>query len=112
MINFECQDFLTSTSPIEHGTIIINPPYGERLKEKDEIIPFYQDIGTHLKHAYEGSDAWIISSNMRALKFVGLRPSQRNPIFNGPLECRYNKYELYRGSKKGSKQEEESPVIK
>lgn len=105
MINFECQDFLTSKSPIEHGTIIINPPYGERLKEKDEIIPFYQDIGTHLKHEYEGSDAWVISSNMRALKFVGLRPSQKNPIFNGPLECRYNKYELYRGSKKGSKQD-------
>ena len=106
MINYQCQDFLTSKSQINHGTIIINPPYGERMKEKDEIIPFYQDIGTHLKHAYEGCDAWIISSNMRALKFVGLRPSQKNPIFNGPLECRYNKYELYRGSKRGSKQED------
>lgn len=98
-IEFKELDFLNPDLFFHNSTIIMNPPYGERMRDKDDIIPFYQEIGTQLKHHCEGSDAWIISSNIRALKFVGLRPSRKIKLFNGPLECRLQKFELYRGKK-------------
>ena len=103
LIFFRNTDFMDATTEIEPGTIVMNPPYGERLKEEDEIIPFYQDIGSHLKHHYQGWDAWILSGNIRAIKFVGLKPSRRIHLFNGPMECKFHKFEMYRGSKKAVK---------
>jgi putative N6-adenine-specific DNA methylase len=105
LIEFKQMDFLHSNDHFNNGIVLMNPPYGERLKEVEEIIPFYQEIGTQLKHHYEGCDAWIISGNIEALKFIGLRPSRKIRLFNGPLECKLQKYELYRG-KKGEEQKE------
>ena len=103
MITFEQQDFLKSDSFVDNTILILNPPYGERLKEKEEIIPFYKEIGTKLKHFYMGCDAWIISGNLEAIKFIGLKPSRKIKIFNGPIECKLHKYELYKGSNKSNK---------
>lgn len=86
----------------ETGTIIINPPYGERL-DPDDINDFYREIGDTLKNEFQGWDAWIITSNKEALKHIGLRTSKRIKLYNGPLETRFVHYELYRGSKKGLK---------
>ena len=85
--------------PSDSGILIINPPYGERLKD-DEINQFYSMIGSTLKHKWAGFNVWILSSNMEALKFIGLKPSKKITLFNGQLECRFLKYELYSGSKK------------
>jgi putative N6-adenine-specific DNA methylase len=79
--------------------MIMNPPYGERIKSED-IIGLYKEIGNTLKQSYSESEAWIISGDLRAIKFVGLKPSKKIKLFNGPIECRFMKYELYRGSKK------------
>jgi putative N6-adenine-specific DNA methylase len=101
-IEFECIDFFQTTHTAGKGIVVINPPYGERLK-MDDIINFYKDMGSRLKHFYQGCDAWIISANYEALKFFGLRTSRKIKLFNGPMECRLQKYELYQGSKKASK---------
>jgi putative N6-adenine-specific DNA methylase len=106
LIEFKKMDFLHSDDHFNNGIVLMNPPYGERLKELEEIIPFYQEIGTQLKHHYDGCDAWIISGNIEALKFIGLRPSRKIKLFNGPIECKLQKYELYRG-KKWEEQKEE-----
>lgn len=98
-ITFKQLDFLKSEAQFNDGIILINPPYGERLKEEDEIIPFYQEIGTQLKHHCEGCEAWIISNNLKALKFIGLRPSRKIRLFNGPLDCKLHKYELFKGKR-------------
>ena len=98
-VQFKRMDFLHSEEHFNDGLVLINPPYGERLKEKDEIVPFYKEIGTQLKHHYENCDAWIISSNLEALKFIGLRPSRKIRLFNGPLDCKLQKYELFKGKK-------------
>lgn len=82
-----------------NGLVIMNPPYGERLPI-EEIGNFYKEIGDKLKQDFQGYTAWIISSNVAALKRVGLAASQRLPLFNGPLECKYYKFELYKGSKR------------
>lgn len=86
--------------PGKAGLIIINPPYGERIRLHD-IIGLYKSIGNTLKQEFAGYQAWVISSDQRALSFIGLRPSAKLPVFNGPLECRFEHFDLYRGSKRG-----------
>jgi putative N6-adenine-specific DNA methylase len=82
----------------DKGTIIMNPPYGERMKEED-INEFYGQIGDTLKNYYAGHTAWILSANKEALKHIGLRTSKRYTLYNGPLKCKYHKYEMYQGSR-------------
>lgn len=91
-------DFKDREAPASNGTVIINPPYGERLRPED-VEALYKEIGDTLKQKYKGFNAWILSSNPDAIKRVGLRPAQRLVLFNGALECRFLKYELYEGSK-------------
>jgi putative N6-adenine-specific DNA methylase len=83
----------------ERGFIIMNPPYGLRLKEHD-IHSFFKMIGDTLKHNFTGFTAWIISPEEGVIKSIGLRPSKKMKIFNGPLECKFAKFELYKGSVK------------
>lgn len=90
--------FETEQADIQYH-IMMNPPYDERLKE-EAIIAFYQLIGDTLKTSLKGSEAWIISAHIPALKRLGLRPSKKYTLFNGPLESRFHKFEMYAGSKK------------
>lgn len=85
--------------PAGRGVVIMNPPYGERMV-KDNIEELYKSIGDTFKKNFSGYDCWVISSNMEAFKHVGLRPSRKIVLFNGPLECRFMKYEMYQGTKK------------
>ncbi len=91
-----------------HLHMVFNPPYGERLDRSDldsdfNVEEFYADIGDTLKQNYPGTDAWFITSNLEALKYVGLRPSRKIKVFNSQLESRLAKYVMYEGSKKASK---------
>lgn len=76
------------------STIIMNPPYNERLKI-EELEDFYKSIGDTLKRKFQNSEAWLITSNLDALKTVGLRTSKRLDLSNGGLDCKFVKYELY-----------------
>jgi putative N6-adenine-specific DNA methylase len=102
-IKLERTPFEKLVPPVKPGTLIFNPPYGERL-QSDDIVGFYKMIGDVLKQRFSGFEAWLISSDFEALKNVGLKPSAKFPVFNGPLECRFVKFNLYEGSKKMKKQ--------
>ncbi len=78
--------------------MVFNPPYGERLNL--DMEEFYGSIGDTLKRSYPGTEAWFITSNLEALKYVGLRPSRKIKVFNSHLESRLVKYVMYEGSKK------------
>ncbi len=92
-------DFFESTKEVEGLLhIAFNPPYDERLEVN--IEEFYSQIGDTLKQNYPGTNAWFITANLEALKHVGLRPSRKIKVFNGKLEARLVKYEMYAGSKK------------
>lgn len=91
--------------------VVMNPPYGERLRPKDKaqedrentdsaVCKLYDEIGTILKHKFAGSTAWIISSNEAAMQNIGLHASRRIKLLNGELDCSYNKYELFKGERK------------
>lgn len=79
--------------------MLFNPPYGERLEI--DMGVFYKQIGDTLKQGYPNTNAWFITSNLEALKHVGLRPSRKIKLVNAKLESRLVKYEMYAGSKKG-----------
>ncbi|WP_372640702.1 class I SAM-dependent RNA methyltransferase [Ancylomarina sp.] len=85
--------------PTEKGILITNPPYGERLKVQD-LEGLYSMIGERLKHKFMGYDAWILSYGKECFDSIGLRPSRKVTLFNGPLECKFQKYSMFAGSKK------------
>ena len=103
-ITIKHEDFFkTQKAGAEKLHMVFNPPYGERL-ENLNVEEFYGNIGTTLKHGYPNTDAWFITSNLEALKHIGLRPSRKIKVFNAKLEGRLVKYEMYEGSKKAKKQ--------
>lgn len=77
-------------------TLLMNPPYDERLKV-DNIDKFYKQIGDTLKQHYSGSTAYIYSGNIEALKNVGLRPEQKIVLKNAGIDSRMYKFSLYEG---------------
>lgn len=79
-----------------NATIIINPPYGERLVEENMDL-LYAMIGERLKHHFAGNTAWILTSSKEYLKNVGLKPGKKLTLYNGSLECTFAKYELFSG---------------
>ena len=82
-----------------NALVMLNPPYGERLKSNKEMEDLYSSIGTTLKHQFAGATAWIISSNEAAMKCIGLKPTAKLRLLNGELDCQFNKYELFNGKR-------------
>ncbi len=99
VIEVERRDFINSQPPAENAMLIFNPPYNEKLRADTGTL--YRSIGDTLKTNYSGTNAWMITSDLEGLKTLGLRTSRRIPVMNGALECRFVKYELYKGTKKG-----------
>jgi putative N6-adenine-specific DNA methylase len=102
IVEVEQGDFADSPQGEEGTTIIMNPPYGERMKHED-LAALYAMIGTTLKHRFPGSDTWILSSSKEALGQVGLRPSGKRILYNGALECMYVNYKTFTGKWKDHK---------
>ncbi|TYB73120.1 class I SAM-dependent RNA methyltransferase [Bizionia gelidisalsuginis] len=99
-ISIKHEDFFkTQKGGEEKLHMVFNPPYGERLDI--DMESFYKNIGDTLKQNYANTDAWFITSNLEALKHVGLRPSRKIHLMNARLDSRLVKYEIYAGSKKG-----------
>lgn len=98
-ITFSRKSFFDMKVDKPMGTVLLNPPYDERMKHED-IASFYKQIGDKLKKDFSGWTCWIITSNLEAAKYIGLRPTRKITLFNGSLECRLFKFEMYAGTKK------------
>ncbi len=92
--------YFDSVSPTKNGILIMNPPYGIRMEERGELRDLYKGIGNVLKQNFIGFDAWIISPNFETAKFIGLRPSKKITLYNGPIETRFLKFEVYEGTRR------------
>ena len=97
-ITIEQQNFFDTKKTVGLLHMVFNPPYGERLDI--DLERFYREMGDTMKQNYPGTNAWFITANLEALKFVGLKPSRKIKLFNGSLEARLVKYEMYEGSKR------------
>lgn len=93
------RDFTKSDPPFHSGIMITNPPFGQRLPVSD-LQHQYKQIGDILKNRYTGWSTWLLASDKQALKFLGLRPSRKITVFNGPLECKFVNFEVFEGSRK------------
>jgi putative N6-adenine-specific DNA methylase len=99
LIHWERREFSDFTPPPGPGTLILNPPYGQRLGEEEELKPLYRLIGDIMKQRCTGYTAYLLTGSQELSKCVGLRASRRFVLFNGPIECRMLKYELYESSR-------------
>jgi 23S rRNA (guanine2445-N2)-methyltransferase / 23S rRNA (guanine2069-N7)-methyltransferase len=70
------------------STIIINPPYGERIY-KDEVAILYQRFGEHIKKEFEGYKLGVLSSNTEALNLIPLEKIEEFDMMNGSIDCKY-----------------------
>ena len=98
-IAFSVRDFRRAEVPRAPGLVVMNPEYGERMGLEERLGPLYEAIGDDLKSRCTGLRAAVISGNPELAKRIGLRPSRRIPMWNGPIECRLLLYELYSGTR-------------
>lgn len=98
VIDINVKDFFERKPVNNEGLLMMNPPYGERIKQ-ERINTFYEKIGNHLKTFYPGFEAWLLSSNFEAIKKIGLKPSKKIDLVNGNLECKFLKFELFKGKR-------------
>ena len=80
---------------LESVTIICNPPYGIRMKERNNLDDFYKNLGDFLKQRCKNSTAYIYFGEREYIKKVGLRSSKKWILSNGGLDGRLVKYEMY-----------------
>ena len=94
-VSFDRRPF-EETEPCGHqGVLVMNPPYGVRMGDKTELEALYRKIGEVFKRRFTGWTAYLLAGDLELARLVGLKPARRFVLFNGPLECRLLKYELY-----------------
>lgn len=91
-------DFFEADPPAEKGLMLINPPYNVRIQADTHRM--YRQMGDTLKEKYAGWEVYWITSDMEAIKSIGLRPSRKWNLFNGELECKLLRFDMYEGTKK------------
>jgi putative N6-adenine-specific DNA methylase len=96
---------LEISAPAEGGVLLTNPPYGVRLGEQDDLAAFYPKLGDLLKKKFAGWTACVFTADLRLPKLIGLKPSKRTPLYNGPLECRLYEFKMVSGAMRREKRE-------
>jgi len=121
-IQLKTADALQRLAPTEQGSLMLNPPYGERIEAKGrgsarpEVrataregfdaggtpAAFFADLAGHWKRHYAGWTAWVLSPDMKLPTLMRLKESQRVPMWNGPIECRLFRFDMVAGSARRS----------
>jgi len=99
LIDFSVCDFAETIVPEGGGILVMNPEYGQRLGEIAELEGVYRRMGEFMKRKCAGYTGYIFSGNKELSVKIGLKASRRMVFFNGNIECRLLKYELYAGSR-------------
>ena len=116
-IEFKTADALQRPAPAGQGTLMLNPPYGERIAPKGRgqagasdrsareafeggagPSEFFAQLASHWKKHYTGWTAWILSPDAKLPSQMRLKESRRVPMWNGPIECRLFRFDLVAGS--------------
>jgi putative N6-adenine-specific DNA methylase len=107
-ISFKTADALQREAPAARGTLVLNPPYGERLSAKGRGVAretaaggqaaFFAQLAAHWKRHYAGWTAWVLSPDARLPAAMRLKESRRVPLWNGAIECRLFRFDLVAGS--------------
>jgi putative N6-adenine-specific DNA methylase len=100
-VETQISDFKDIKSESRKGTMVTNPPYGERMQE--DVEELYGELGSWMKHEMQGFNCWVLSSSESGFKSIGLKPDKKIRLFNGDLECSFRCYRIFEGSLKESK---------
>jgi putative N6-adenine-specific DNA methylase len=106
LIDFNVCDFADSDVPQGEGIVVMNPEYGLRLGELEELEKEYKRIGDFFKQQCAGYTGYLFTGNKQLAAKVGLKASRRMIFYNGNIECRLLKYELYEGTRKSQNPEQ------
>ncbi|WP_133406653.1 bifunctional 23S rRNA (guanine(2069)-N(7))-methyltransferase RlmK/23S rRNA (guanine(2445)-N(2))-methyltransferase RlmL [Parashewanella tropica] len=98
LIEFTQADALEAIPPVETGTLVTNPPYGERLGTKTNLLQLYYQIGAHLKQNFGGWKVAMLCSEIELLSALKLKADKQLKMYNGAIECGFNIYCLYANS--------------
>jgi putative N6-adenine-specific DNA methylase len=103
-VKLDQADVLQRDAPAPGGVMVMNPPYGERMGDADELAAFYPKLGDALKQKFAGWRCYVFTADLRLPKLIRLEPSRRTPLWNGALECRLYEFEIVQGRpKRGSR---------
>ncbi|HEU0187669.1 MAG TPA: class I SAM-dependent RNA methyltransferase, partial [Gallionellaceae bacterium] len=97
-VSLKQANVLEISAPAEHGVLVANLPYGERMGELDEMRALYPQLGDVLKQKFKGWNAYLLTADLSMPRFIRLSVSRRTPLFNGALECRLFEYKIVAGS--------------
>ena len=91
-IIFEVKDFKDIESPAKYGAVIVNPPYGERLMNDEDIEELYRDFGKFCKKNLAKWSYYIITSYEDFEKAFGRPATKNRKLYNGGIKCYYYQY--------------------
>ena len=110
VVQFRGGDALQRMPPAASGTMLLNPPYGERIEvagvagrreaaqTEDGSADFFPQLATHWKRNYAGWTAWMLTPDLKLPGKMRLKESRRVPMWNGPIECRLFRFDMVAGS--------------
>lgn len=97
-LKFETVDARVATPPAPHGIVVSNPPYGEQSAPRSASVPdMMRNVGDQLKQQFAGYDAWFLTSDRQLPKQMRLQETRKTVLFNGPIECRFFRFQLVAG---------------
>ncbi len=101
LIEFNVCDFThTTIPPNTNGVVLLNPEYGERLGNEEELEETYAKIGDFFKNKCQGYLGYVFTGNLDLAKKIRLKPSRKTEFFNATIDCRLLEYQLYSGTKR------------
>lgn len=95
VIEFKREPVATVEPPVEKGLAIVNPPYGARIGDEDNLRDVYRDLSFTMKHRFKGWDCWVLSGNKELIGDLKLKSTRKHFVYNGNIECRWLKYSMF-----------------
>jgi 23S rRNA G2445 N2-methylase RlmL len=98
-IQFDLCEFDATEIPESHGTgvVLLNPEYGFRMGDTEQLKTIYRRIGDFFKHQCKGNSGFVFTGNKDLAKYIGLKSKRKILFLSGKIECRLYEYELYAG---------------
>jgi putative N6-adenine-specific DNA methylase len=96
-------DFIKLEPPASKGTLVTNPPYGQRIGEDEDLKEVYPVWAKHMKESFGGWDTYFLTADLEMPKDMRLKPTKKTPLYNGALECRLFEIKMVAGSNRKPK---------
>ena len=96
-------DFIKLEPPASEGTLVTNPPYGQRIGEDEDLKEVYPVWAKHMKESFGGWDTYFLTADLEMPKDMRLKPTKKTPLYNGALECRLFEIKMVSGSNRKPK---------